>query len=224
MLIFFLIVRRWPAAPEPAPAVGPQASPAVPLRGVVLACLALAAPAIAPLADANVASAERIAALRLPRDVTGWRTSGSITPSAPVFVEADASEVHDYSNDHATVQAFSAVYLEQRQGKELANFDNRPFGDNFAPIANGISGEWREVRARDRAGRSWLARIRYRVDDSTFVNPRRAQIAYALSSLTGDPVSSVIVLRTPCATDCDEARATLDRFVADLTRVAGNTP
>jgi exosortase A len=224
MFIFFLIVRRWPAAPAPAADLAPQASPAVPFRGVVLACIALAAPAIVPLADANGASADRAAALRLPRDVSGWRLSETTIPSAPVFLNADSSELHDYSTDEASVQAFGAVYLEQRQAKELANFDNRPFGDNFAPVAYAVAGEWLEVRARDRAGRFWLAHIRYRIDDSTFVNLRRAQIAYALASLAGDPLSSVIVLRTPCATDCDAARATLDRFAADAKLASVATP
>jgi exosortase A len=224
MTIYFLIVRRWPAASPPAAECAPDASPAIPLKGVVLACLALALPAIAPLADANVAPTDRWAALRLPPAVPGWLRSESTGPRPPVFQNADRTEVHDFVRDGVTIQAFQAVYLEQMQGKEFAAFDNRPFGENVSPQEFSLAGDWLEARVRDRNGREWLARLLYRIDDAAFASARRAQLAYGVESLLGDPLSSVIVLRAGCASDCDGARNALDHFMRDATLTKGITP
>jgi exosortase/archaeosortase family protein len=213
MVIFFLIVRRWPAAAAPAADPTPAATPAVPPKGVLLAALALAGPFVASLADGNVAARTRAEAHALPREVQGWYLDGAVSSGAPLFVNADALESIAYADGAATVQAFGAVYLQQRQGKELADFSNLPFGENVVPASGfQIVGDWLELRVRDRAGRYWLARVRYRIEDATFAHLRKSQIAYGLGSLTGDPVSSAMVLRARCAEDCDAARAALDRF------------
>jgi exosortase len=219
MAIFFLIVRRWPATAAPPAEPAPAAMPAAPLKGLLLAALAVAAPAIASLADRNVAAPERAAAHALPREVPGWHRGDPVASGAPRFLDADATDSREYSDAGVTVQAFGAVYRQQMQGKELANFENLPFGENVVPASGfALAGDWLELRVRDRAGRSWLARVRYRIDDAYFAHLRRAQIAYGLGSLHGDPVSSATVLRARCASDCDAAREALDRFVRDASR------
>jgi exosortase A len=227
MAIYFLIVRRWPAPPESAdPVALPAVTPAVPVRGVWLACAALALPAVAPLADANVAGADRASRYGLPQ-VQGWSRDASAINGAPLFRNPDSSEQATFVRDLTGVQAFSAVYLQQTQGKELNDFANRPFGEGFAQVSGFTypgDGRWLEVQVRDRARATWLVRVLYRVDDAAFANSRHAQLAYAARSLSGDPVSSALVLRTACATDCDAARTALDRFTRDAGLTPGATP
>ncbi len=217
MAIYFLIVRRW-AAPEPAPVPAAPAAGAraAPVAGVVLACAALAVPAIAPLADDNTAPADRAAGFA-PKDPPGW-TRGPAPANAPVFRNADAASAAGYVRDGAAVQAFSAVYLAQSQGKEFSGFGNEPLGEGFRQASAFVpDGDWLEARATDAARDPWLVRIRYRIGHTAFTGLRRAQLEYSVRSIVDDPLSSVTVLRTRCAADdCASARPLLDRFTREM--------
>jgi exosortase len=227
MAIYFFIVRRWPAPPLPAAVPPPSGARAVPARGLALAAAALAIPAIAPLADANIATVGAARAHALPVRVADWERAQPAGPigGAPTFRDADVGEQATFTRGGAAVQAFSAVYLEQSQGRELTGFHNQPLGDGFrqaTPFALTTDGQWLEVEAHDAARARWLVRLSYRIDAASFTSPRRAQIAYALGSLTHDPLSSALVLRAPCAADCADARRNLEEFAraAGLARSA----
>jgi exosortase A len=215
---YFLIVRRWPAAAASAPAVVDTATVVrVPAAGVALAAAALLLPATLPWIDGNRGDVAGLARHALPSAVPGWwRTA--VVAHAPRFVNADATDSASYQSGSVEVQAFSAAYLQQMQGRELADFENRPLGEGLAS-ASGVSllgdGAWLETQARDRAGGRSLVRVSYRVDDYSSARLRRAQLVYGVASLTRDPVSSALVLRARCAQNCDSARAALDRFMED---------
>jgi hypothetical protein len=196
------------------------------MRGAWMAGAALAIPAIAPLADSNVAPVESAAAFTLPQQVPGWLREEAATRDAPVFHAADLEARATFVRDGAAVQAFSAVYLHQAQGKELTGFDNRPLGEGFTQVSTyeaTADGRWLEVEARSPVRSIWLVRVSYRIDSTHFADPRRAQFAYAAGSLTHDPLSSALVLRAACAADCAAARGALDVFIRDA-RLNGSAP
>ena len=216
MTIFFLIVRRWPAAAAGAPET--QAAPVrLPVTGFALAAIALLLPATLPWIDRNQGSEAQLESHELPTAVAGWSRSVA-TGAAPRFVNADTLSSASYESGDAVVQAFSAAYLQQAQGRELADFGNRPLGEGLSPASGArviAQGTWLETQVRDRAGSRSLTRLRYRVDDYASANLRRTQLVYGVASLTRDPVSSALILRVSCAENCDSARAALDRFMED---------
>ncbi len=218
MAIYLAIVRRWPGNPEPVAAPA-QAGVAIPAGGVLLAAAALLLPAVPAWLDANVADEEAALAQALPPRIDGWQSRADAFAAPPRFANADDIRQFVFESRGESVQAFSAVYRQQLQGKELGGFENAPLGERFVPVDRPrVSDDWLGFEARDRAGRRWWVLLRYRVGERDFLDPRRAQIFYGLSSLWSDPVSSAIVLRAACEPDCEAARATLDRFSAQLAR------
>jgi exosortase A len=219
MAIYFLIVRRWPGIPDATPAMAQADAAAVPARGIALALAALLPAALPAWLDSNLAAADVATAHSLPADLPGWSSLAGNIANPPRFDRADLSRMREFESQGARVQAFDAQYLEQRQGKELGEYGNAPLGERFSPVAwlgPVAQGAWVEVEARDRAGRHWLTRLRYRVGQRVFHDTRRAQVYYGVSSLWSDPVSSVQVLRSLCAGDCSQARLALDKFTAQL--------
>jgi EpsI family protein len=213
---YFLIVRRWPAAATPA-AVEPLRMAATPRAGIALASLALLAPAALPWIDDNRAAEANIESHMVPAAVPGW-SHVEETSAAPRFVNADRTDAASFESAGDVVHAFDAIYLHQAQGRELADFENRPWGEGFAPVSGAravAGGGWSEMQARDRAGTRLLVRVRYRVDDFVTTNLRHAQLVYGIASLTRDPLSSALVLRASCTDNCNAARAVLDRFMND---------
>lgn len=217
MAVYFFIVRRWPA--ESRQAEMTDAVPArmsLPLPGIALALLSLLLPALWLRLDANVATVAQAQAHELPQSVPGWIASEpGLTPAAPKFVNVDREQSRRFAAADAAVDAFSAVYLQQLQGKELGNYGNRVLGvDLRGREMARTDGGWLEIQAQDHSGERWLHWIRYRVGDAPATDTGRAQIAYGLASLLGNPVSSALVLRSRCLEDCVKARETLGRFVS----------
>jgi hypothetical protein len=219
MTIYFLIVRRWAADGVEAGSAPAQAANAVGPVGVALAVAALAIPAFMLALDPNVAPAAGVASHQLPATVAGWTESAPRGPAGPRFANVDQSQWRRFERQGAAVDAYTGVYLQQQQGKELAEYTNRAGGPDLALDRTRISPDgWLEHGARQRDGTRWLLHVRYRIDDRKFTGLRRSQIDYGLASLHGDPLSSVMVLRTVChEPTCEGARATLTRFAAQLT-------
>jgi hypothetical protein len=58
----------------------------------------------------------------------------------------------------------------------------------------------------------WYA---FYVGDSRDVDALRAHLRYGVASLSDNPVSAALVLRTRCVPDCPAARERLARFARD---------
>lgn len=220
MMIFFLIVRRWPVQPEPA--VDPNATP--PQTGAIAwpgAAMALAGLLVAPtwlLADANVAAPEGWPEV-MPMRVTGWSTESATTGNwQPAFSGADLIQRAAFAKNSHTVEGFAALYADQHQGKELVDVNNSVLGESLTVRRRAASaGPWMEMEAADWRGDRWLVWYAYRLDRQWYAQTLPMQIQYGVRSLTSAPLSAVVVFRTLCAgEDCSAARETLRNFTASM--------
>ena len=221
MAIYFFIVRRWPVSAAPELVEEPARGIAVPARGVALAAAGLLLPALPVWLDANIATAAAVSRHVLPEQVDGWQGRGAVFAAPPRFDNADVTQSLEFESRGETVQAFSAAYRQQMQGKELGQFSNAPLGERVAPVSRprvSADGAWLAIEGRDRAGGRWLVFLQYRVGERVFLDTHRAQIFYGITSLWSDPVSSALVLRAPCGASCDAARVSLERFAGRLAR------
>lgn len=210
MLVFFAVVRRWPA-----PEVGREctaASSPTPTRligGLTLAGACFAAILIWRVSERNVAG--DVAAHGLPSG--GSITDPAAAPWRPILLEADREEQRRYEMGLSAVDAYVATYLRQQQGKELSGYGNSLLGARMrqvhAPVRDGA---WNELVAMDDAGALWLVRLSYRIDDSWYASALRAQLAYGVRSLLSAPLASVVIARAPCSNECSAARVALVRF------------
>lgn len=217
MVLYFLIVRRWPASPEAAPGPEEATGPALPRRGLALAVAGLMITPGWLLLDANRASDERLAQF-VPsalRDAAATEFHGDWQPQFPAHDrEWRATALHD----GADLQLYAVAYAEQRQGKELTGHTVSVLGASLQrrKAARG-PGEWLEIEATDTAGTRWLVWYSYQIDGRGFVSASRMQVYYGLRSLVDSPASSLVALRTRCAADqCAQARAVLNSFVGTL--------
>jgi exosortase A len=226
MVVFFLVVRRWPVQDAQA---SPEADDMTATRVVAWpgVALALAGLLIGPgwlLLDENRASAGDAAEV-LPESVPGWSAETSMPVDwRPVFVGADVQQGRRYVRASATtVDAFAALYLSQQQGKELLGYDNSPAGEGWNIRAQGAAGRWSETVAVDDTGNTWLLWHGYRIDGQWQRPGVSLQLNYGLRSLWSAPLSTVIALRTPCASDdCSAARVTLGSFAHDAWPGSGD--
>jgi hypothetical protein len=128
MVVFFLIARRMPVSTRaPVDGLGRDSMNTGILK--VAVPVTLAALAFGPLWVAVTPSAPDAAAAsaKLPSRVAGWQAHAVADAPArwkPVFVAADAVDLQDYRGDLQTVSAFAAVYVDQRQGKEMVGYAN----------------------------------------------------------------------------------------------------
>jgi exosortase A len=208
MLMYFLIVRRWPAGARAAPAPAADDGAPVPQRGYIAALAGLALAPLALYVDANRAddaALERVmsapAAGLESAEPTGWR---------PLFPGADR-EIHGIYAGSPSVEIHIAGFADQRQGKELTGHDTSLLGDlKRARGAGAAPAPWNELSALDARGGRWLLWYSYRMDGHGYPNPLRLQVEYGLRSLTGAPAAAVVALRARCdTTDCESARDAL---------------
>jgi exosortase len=214
MTIYFLIVRRWEAGGAgTAPVTAPDYTLAP--AGVALAVATLAVPGLWQVFDTNRAPSSSAPG---PVAVTRWEeVAARSEPRAAEFRDADASEERTFMVNGEPVDAFRGVYLFQEQGHEISGYGNRPQGPDLRIIANTVSadGKWREMKARYQPDDDWLVWYAFRVGDHREVDALRSQLRYGVASLSGDPVTTVLVLRTRCVPDCGSARARLAQFAHD---------
>ena len=217
LVIFFLVVRRWPAAPEPQA----TASTGAPITwlGAALACVGLLFAPVWQHIDDNIAADDALVQV-LPKDVSGW-TAARDTQSdwQPVFSGADVTERATFTRTGNSVEAFAATYKDQHQGKELMGFGNSLEGESLQVRRRGSAEHpFLEMEATDSSGESWLLWYSYRLDERWFDRPLALQVQYGIGALMGAPMSSIVAFRTPCnGADCTEARATLQDFTAAVT-------
>lgn len=216
MVIFFLVVRRWPAEPEPPMPVAVAGNRAISWPGAALAAAGLLfAPVWQHLDDNRATAAGSTHAL--PTNVPGWSIEVDARSDwQPVFDGADVIERATFAQSASTIEAYAAVYGDQHQGKELMGFTNSLQGESLH-VRRRASGAppWLEIEAVDARGTSWLLWYSYRLDDRWYDRPLSLQVQYGIGALVGAPVSSVIAFRTACmGTDCAAARTTLQNFAA----------
>jgi exosortase A len=215
MVLYFLVVRRWPAADQPAPADDAPAAAGMPRHALLAVVLALALMPLVLAADRNQASDPAVTQAMLVAGVApaqlAWR---------PDFPGAD----REFFGTHAgapDVQFYSAGFASQRQGKEIAGFRTSALGASLhrTRVAAGpVPAPWREEAAIDDAGVGWLVWHAYRLDDRWYTSRLRLQLEYGFRSLTGAPAAAVIALRARCERpDCADARASLTRFAEKST-------
>ena len=209
MVLYFLIVRRWPEAP--ATSASPPAATGVvaPTRALVAALLALAVAPAWLLIDTNRASEAQLSQAML-EDAVPRPTPGAAGDWRPNFPGASRELHGSFVEEGTTVEFHAAGYLAQHQGAELVGFGNSLLGEKLRRGPRGTApAPWKEQLADGAGGRSviWSA---YRLDDRWYSSSLRVQLDYGLRSLWSAPAGAVIALRAPCtATSCDSARQTL---------------
>lgn len=209
---------------EPVPEGRPARAAAFALTAVAVALVAAIGPAAARLTDAPT-DAPAVNLAPLPGGA-GWVATDPAEPAwQPRFEGADASALVAYGKGDDRVEAFVAYYAVQRHDAELLSYRNalydgkawrRAGGGRAAVIVDGAAIDAAQVRLLSRrAGRlvwSW-----YWVDGHFTADPLLAKLYHLRAVLTGGGHAMAIVaiaadyVETPA-----EARATLERFVADL--------
>jgi len=225
MVIYFLIVRRWPApAEEPIKDESAPKSGPISWRGAALALVSLLVAPVWLLADDNTIPKEQLPRL-LPTTLAGWSVE-EITRDdwLPVFEGADVTQRARYSKEFHSVEGYAALYADQHQGKELVAFNNSLTGETLMARRRGNAelGNWLEVEATDSRGDRWLLWYAYRLDADWYRQTLPMQIQYGVRSLASAPLSAVVAFRTRCESeDCSTARATLRDMTTSLASSAG---
>ncbi len=207
MVMYFLVVRRWPAPEARPPAAIDTAGPAIPRRGFAVAIAGLACAPLALLVDSNQATLAQLeATMRADADIA----RSAPTPGwTPVFPNADATSTGAFGD----VEFYVAGFRNQGQGKELAGFSTSLLGESLhrarAPRGE-VPAPWNESAAVDDNGRRWLLWSAYRMDDRWYRNALGLQIEYGFRSLAGAPAAAIVALRARCdSDDCAGARRAL---------------
>lgn len=218
MTVFFLIARRLPAADsEPAPGspICVVKKLRVPVaRGLLISLAALAlVPAwnlLAPLKAAAPPSQDAL----LPRNPGRWLGPDPSIDGAwqPVFEGAHLSAKGDYIDDGRRLSLFTAVYLQQVQGRELVGYRNSIAGEGVTVISEAridVPVPVIEAVIKSRAGTA-VVRYFYVVGGAATNRGVVAEVSYGLQSLSAAALSRVIAVRAACLPDCQSARAALD--------------
>lgn len=222
MVLFFLVARRWPVQPDEALPESQQAAQktsAIAWPGAVLACAGLLLAPVWLLVDGNRASLNDATRV-LPASVPGWSVlEGVHSDWQPVLLGADEQQSRTFAQAPVAVQAFTALYVSQRHGKELLGYDNSVTGAGLSVKrqagAAGVA-PWLEMEAVDARGNAWLLWYAYRIDAQWYRPGLPLQLNYGLRSLLSAPLSAVVAVRTSCTgDDCSAARAVLRGFAAN---------
>ncbi len=129
------------------------------------------------------------------------------------------------------VKSHTAIYLSQRQGKELIGYDNSILGQSDLRVLASTRRDALKVNefvvgARD--GRQGLIWYYYEIGSLHLTRGLAAQLAYGLGSLWSEPVSRVVALGTPCEASCGSAeepgRERLERMLLALRAPADAGP
>jgi exosortase A len=222
ILALFLIARRMPFA-ELRDAQTPDAADRPPLAGVGMAMwsAACALVLLLPITMNSIVTARLASApteTALPDAPVGWQQSD--TPESdwqPVQVDADEESHRLFVRDGVKIELYVARYREQRLGKKLGGYVNRPQGVaevvEAGILTNTPDSSYMVI---DQNGRKSLLVLTYRVAGRAFASALRAQAWYSWQTLRSmfSPPSVVESWRTPCEPNCDQARALLEKFIA----------
>lgn len=154
-----------------------------------------------------------------PTAPPGW--SGPLpvrsTDWQPVFQHASTAEMRRYVDAGGTpIDVFAVAYRRQWHGVKLVMYGNSVLGAYGTVrvlserIVRRSAGDWRENTVRDGEGVESVIWSRYRIGRHAFVHPVLSQFAYGVMDLGGQPLSSLIALRSVCEPGCNAARRRLD--------------
>lgn len=218
MVLFFLVARRLPvesAGAQRQAADFDLGANVIPVRAL------FATVAVLSLAPAwNLASRalipEHAGESALPR-VNGWsgpHEQEAAGDWAPLFVGADLERRAAYRHEGRQVELYSAVYFEQRQGKELIGYGNSLLGPGWTihDRRTGPRPPWTELEATDARGDRWLIAYAYRIGDAWYAGGRWFQLRYGIEALLGMPESAVLIARIACESECAAMRLVLNDF------------
>ena len=152
----------------------------------------------------------------LPVNSQDWReeTPGQSTWH-PRFVGVDEQIWKNFIKDGQVVEVFAARYWQQSQGREVAGFENAPFGEGARVMSTGARAPlplWNESRVRDAEGREWIVWSAYLIEGAWFTSSLHAQVYYGWSSLFSSPSSTAVLLRAACQPDCASGQQALVAF------------
>ena len=112
------------------------------------------------------------------------------------------------------VKVYEAIYVSQRQGKELIGYGNSILGSSalriLASVRRGELGV-NELLLQGPDGRQSLIWYYYEVGPRRLTRGLGVQLAYGAGSLWSSPVSRVIALGTACGTSCQAGDESLGR-------------
>ena len=213
-------VENGPEAPSSGPAASPEQKGSVAGLSATAVCL-LIAPAIAFVVDHRDVPSPP--ATLLSSQGGGW--SGpeiSTSDWHPVYIGADAEQKGVYHSGASSVEAYRAVYVVQRQDKELINWGNGPGGKADAQVderstVQGGDGPYVELKLQDAGGHKWVIWYSYDIAGKSILSDTKAQFWYAVATLRANAPSSVRALRVECVPDCSAAQSLLRRFTASGT-------
>jgi exosortase A len=212
MTLYFLIVRRWPAAPTALPEATAPAGEMLPRRGALVAALGLAVTPAWLFLDANVADDAQL--VRAMRADVALQQSDAASDWQPRFAGATRESRGVLHAVDTPVEVYVAGYLSQRQGEELIGFGNSLLGEQLlrAPSPAPAPAPWTELQAVG-ATDHWVIWYAYRLDGRWYRSPLRLQLDYGIQSLSGAPAAAVIALRARCgAENCVAARESLKQI------------
>jgi len=216
LLLLFLIERRTPLAPARHPAPGSAEFTFRVPRAAQAACvLVLALPTLVNLIVSARLDTAPTGSRRLAGE--GWhRVDGIASEWQPVQNNADQQRRQQFMRGGIAVESYVAEYREQRLGKKLGGYANRPQGAAEVLEAGTLSAD-RDTgyMVIEQNGRRSMLLLTYRVADRDFASANRAQLWYSWLTLRSllSPLSEVIAWRADCNPDCDRARELLLQFL-----------
>ncbi len=194
-------------------------------RPVLLALAALVAAPLLLLAQTR-GQPSAVPQFALPQ-IAPW--AGPTTSQGewqPLFAGADVERMGTYRLGEEETDLYVAIYVEQRQGKELMGYGNSvvaPLREVAAASIKWQTVPIREYVAIDRAGRRSLIWAAYAVGPRRFSSGLAAQLWYGFSSLADTPRSEVLALRALCGADCEDSRPSLGNLLERFSAEPGPT-
>ena len=211
MMLYFLVVRRWPAASLPERELPPPEGEIVPRRASLYAVCGLPLAPLWLLADANRASDADISRSMLAE--ARFETAATAASDWQPKFSGATRELHGVFHDgEVPVELYVAGYASQRQGEELTGYRSSLLGEQLrrAPDAAAAPAPWKNIAALGANNDRWVIWSAYRLDDRWYRSALRLQIDYGVRSLSSAPAGAVIALRARCGVNgCDAARESL---------------
>jgi len=219
MTLFLVIARRLPA--KDAEVVRVAVPIEVVSREVLTRCalLGLIALAVVPVWNllVPVRAAAAPAAL-LPLNPGQWQGPGAQIDRddwKPAFAGADVARWGNYASGGRHVVMYTAAYLSQEPGRQLAGYANSVVGHETQLVSQArLAGAVPKIEAvvEDKAGTAVIWYF-YQVGGAVTNRGAVAGFSYGLRSLIGAPLSRVVAARSACIPDCRAARAALADFM-----------
>jgi len=148
----------------------------------------------------------------------GWNEAEpKVSDWQPIQNNADQEWRRRFVRDDFAIESYVAEYREQRLGKKLGGFANRPQGDADVIETGTLADPRLAYMIIEQRGQRSLLVFTYRVANRGFANAMHAQLWYSWLTLRSmfSPRSEVMTWYAPCKPDCDRARSLLVQFLAE---------